>query len=409
LSKTKWTIAIFASLAGLYFFSIFQRVGIAVIALDIMSEFQADASVVGLMSSMYFFPYALAQIPVGIMLDRIGIRRTVLYLSIIACFGTLLFSTSSSIYLLGLGRALVGFGVGGYYVSSLKAIAVWFKPERFATLTGALTSIGNIGSLVATSPLALLSLTLGWRSAFLIVFAFMLFFTALAWVVVKDEEDESYKSHGSVSTDLKVILTDRKFLTLTLVPFFVYGFFISFQGLWGGLFLIDVYGLSKSEAAFFLLFIGVGFMFLGPVAGFISDRIGRRKPILVAGVSISLAFWAIMAFLGNSLTPATIALVFLVLGIGFAFTNIYMTVAKEFFNSRICGTSMACYNVFAFIGAGFFQYFMGFLLDTTYGGSRVFEAYQLIFLLGTVLIIISLIVSLTSGETFKCPVVSENE
>ena len=122
-----------------------------------------------------------------------------------------------------------------------------------------------------------------------------------------------------------------------------------------------------------------------------------------------MAFWAIMAFLGNSLTPATIALVFLVLGIGFAFTNIYMTVAKEFFNSRICGTSMACYNVFAFIGAGFFQYFMGFLLDTTYGGSRVFEAYQLIFLLGTVLIIISLIVSLTSGETFKCPVVSKNE
>jgi hypothetical protein len=129
----------------------------------------------------------------------------------------------------------------------------------------------------------------------------------------------------------------------------------------------------------------------------------------VAGVSISLAFWATMALLGGSLNPATIALAFLTLGIGFAFTNIYMTVAKEFFNPRICGTSMACYNVFAFIGAGFFQYFMGFLLNTTYGGSRVFEAYQIIFLLGVVLIIISLIVSLTSGETFTCPVVSENE
>jgi predicted MFS family arabinose efflux permease len=401
LSKTKWAVAIFASLAGLYFFSIFQRVGIAVIALDIMNEFSADASVVGLMSSMYFFPYALAQIPVGIMLDRIGIRRTVLYLSLIACLGTLLFSTSSSIYLLGLGRALVGFGVGGYYVSSLKAIAIWFKPDRFATLTGALTSIGNIGSLVATSPLALLSLTLGWRGAFLIVFAFMLLFTVLAWAVVKDQEDEYYKSPGSASSDLKMILTDRKFLRLTLIPLFVYGFFISFQGLWGGPFLIDVYGASKSEAAIFLLFIGVGFMLLGPVAGFISDRIERRKPILVAGVSISLVFWVIMALLGKNLPPTTIALTFLLLGIGFAFTNIYMTVAKEFFNPRVYGTSMACYNVFAFIGAGFFQYFMGFLLDTTYGGSRVFEAYQLIFLLGVVLIIISLVASLTSRETFK--------
>lgn len=403
MSKTKWAVAIFASLAGLYFFSIFQRVGIAVIALDIMSEFNADASVVGLMSSMYFFPYAASQIPVGIMLDRIGIRRTVLYLSIVACLGTLIFSTSSSIYLLGFGRALVGFGVGGYYVSSLKAIAVWFKPGRFATLTGALTSIGNIGSLVATSPLALLSLTLGWRGAFLIVFAFMLFFTALAWLFLKDEEDECYKSHGSAVSDLKMILTEKRFLLLTLVPIFVYGFFISFQGLWGGPFLIDVYGLSKSEAATFLLFIGVGFMLLGPVAGFLSDRMERRKPILVAGVSISLVFWAIMTLAGKDLTPLTISLAFLLLGIGFAFTNIYMTVAKEFFNSRIYGTSMACFNVFAFIGAGFFQYFMGFLLDTTYGGSRVFEAYQLIFLLGVVLITISFIASLFSRETFKRP------
>lgn len=409
MSKIKWAVAIFASLAGLYFFSIFQRVGIAVIAMDIMSEFSADASVVGLMSSMYFFPYAVSQIPVGIMLDRIGIRRTVLYLSVIACLGTLIFSTSSSIYLLGLGRALVGFGVGGYYVSSLKAIAVWFKPERFATLTGALTSLGNIGALVATSPLAILSLTLGWRGAFLIVFAFMLFFTALAWLVLRDEEDECYRSQGSVVSDLKMILTDRRFLVLALVPVFVYGFFISFQGLWGGPFLIDVYGLSKSEAAAFLLFIGVGFMLLGPVAGFASDKMERRKPILIAGVSISLAFWALMSIAGGNLTPVTISLSFLLLGISFAFTNIYMTIAKEFFTSRVYGTSMACFNVFAFVGAGFFQYFMGFILDSTYGGSRAFGAYQLIFLMGVALISVSLLAGLVSRETFKPPGVCKSE
>ena len=408
LSKTKWAIAIFACLAGLYFFSIFQRVGIAVIALDIMNEFGADASVVGLMSSMYFFPYALAQIPVGVMLDRIGIKRTVLYLSIIACVGTLLFSTSNSIYALGLGRALVGFGMGGYYISSLKAIAVWFRPGRFATLTGMLTSVGNIGSLVATSPLALLSFTLGWRGAFFIVFGFMLFFTVMAWFVVKDKEDECHKSSSSISSDLRMIFTGRKFLVLTLIPLFVYGFFISFQGLWGGPFIMDVYGASKSEAATSLLFIGLGFMLLGPVAGFISDRIERRKPILVVGVALSLTFWAMMAFAGNSLTPVTTALTFFILGTSFAFTNIYMTVAKELFRSQVAGTSMACYNVFAFIGAGFFQYLMGVILNTAYGGVRSFEAYQLIFYLGVALITVSLIVSLISGETYKRPVPPKN-
>jgi predicted MFS family arabinose efflux permease len=403
LPKTKWAVAVFACLAGLYFFSIFQRVGIAVIALDIMNEFSVDASVTGLMSSMYFFPYALAQVPAGVMLDRIGIRKTVLYLSVIACAGALLFSFSNSIYALGLGRALVGFGVGGYYVSSLKAIAVWFKPQRFATLTGVLTSVGNIGSLVATSPLALLSFTLGWRGSFFIVFGFMMLFTAMTWIVVRGNEGETYRSRGSVSSDLRMILSSRRFLILTLIPLFVYGFFISFQGLWGGPFLQDVYGLTKSGAANLLLFIGLGFMLLGPVAGFLSDKIERRKPVLLAGVAISLAFWVAMAIFGNSLTPVSISLLFFMLGVSFAFTNIYMTVAKELFTSQLVGTSMACFNVFAFVGAGLFQYLMGIILNTAYGGVRGFEAYQLIFFLGAALITISLMVGLISSETYKRP------
>ncbi|MCQ5374250.1 MAG: MFS transporter, partial [Candidatus Methanomethylicia archaeon] len=82
--KNRTAIIIFSSLSSLYFFSIVHRVGVAVIAFDIMAEFNTDASLLGLMSSMYFFPYALAQIPVGLLLDRIGIRRTVTILATIS-------------------------------------------------------------------------------------------------------------------------------------------------------------------------------------------------------------------------------------------------------------------------------------------------------------------------------------
>lgn len=233
MEKGKYALIIFLSLSALYFFSIVHRVGVAVIAFDIMDEFKADASVLGLMSSMYFFPYAVAQIPVGIMLDRIGIRKTVTMLGMVACLGNLVFFLSPSIEVLALGRALVGFGVGGFYVSSLKAIAVWFDPKRFATLTGALTSIGNIGAVFASSPLALLTLAFGWRYSFLYIFLFMIFFTGVAWFAIKDEGAESFRSKGSVLSDLRTIFSRREFLMLALVPLFVYGFFISFQGLWG--------------------------------------------------------------------------------------------------------------------------------------------------------------------------------
>jgi len=402
MEKGKYTIIIFLSLSALFFFSIVHRVGIAVIAFDIMDEFRADASLLGLMSSMYFFPYAVAQIPVGIMLDRIGIRKTVTMLSMVACLGNLIFFLSPSIEVLTLGRALVGFGVGGFYVSSLKAIAVWFDPKRFATLTGVFTSIGNMGAVFASSPLALLTLALGWRYSFLIIFIFMIFFTGVAWFAIKDEGAESFRSKGTVLSDLRTIFSRREFLMLALVPLFTYGFFISFQGLWGGPFLMDVYGMSKPSAGNFLLLIGLGFMILGPIAGFISDKTRRRKPVLMTGVLLSLLFWLIMYVAGGSLDDYQLMSVLFLLGSAFGFcNNIYMTMSKELFTTDICGTAMACLNTFAFIGAGFFEYFMGVVLEISYGGSRIFASYQLIFLIGVVCLAASLIVATLLKETFS--------
>lgn len=407
MSKSKYTIVVFCALSALYFFSIIHRVGVAVIAVNLMQEFGADASLLGLMSSMYFWPYAIAQIPVGIMLDRIGIRKTVTILSFIAVMGSFLFSAAPSVLMLGAGRALVGFGVGGFYVSSLKAIAVWFAPKRFATLTGVLTSIGNIGGLVATSPLALFALMIGWRDAFIIISFFMFLFTIVAWFVIKGEEGDQFKSQGSIGRDLRKVFSTRAFLKLTLVPVFVYGFFISFQGLWGGPFLHDVYGETSAGAASFLIFIALGFMLVGPLAGFLSDRIGKRKPVLIAGILLSIIFWLIMAFAGSSLGPVELAAMMFLLGTSFAICNLYMTVAKELFGTSICGLGIASYNTFAFIGAGFFQFFMGFILDAIYGGTRVFAAYQLIFALGVVLLIVSLLAASLNRETFNsepvCP------
>ena len=81
--------------------------GIAVIAYDLMAEFSADASLIGVMSSAYFFPYAIAQLPISIMLDRIGIRKTVAILSTIACVGSFIFATGSDILALSMGRQLI--------------------------------------------------------------------------------------------------------------------------------------------------------------------------------------------------------------------------------------------------------------------------------------------------------------
>jgi len=400
MNKSKTAILVFSSLTLLYFLSIIHRVGIAVIAHDLMVEFSADASLMGLMSSTYFYPYAAAQIPIGIMLDRIGIRKTVALLSSVACVGGFVFATGGDILTLSLGRALLGFGVGGFYVSALKAIAVWFDSRRFATMTGLLTSIANVGGIVATTPLALLTLYIGWRGSFLAIFAMMVAGTVIAWFSIKEDNNRSFKSTNTIATDLKKVFTNREFLKILPLPFLIYGLFIGFQGLWGGPFLMDVYGMDKATSGFYLMFIAIGFAICGPIAGFISDKVlRRRKPVIILGQLMSLSFWGILALVGDQLPPAALIPVMLLIGFGHGFIIIYMAVSKELFETNITGTALACFNTFQAAGGGVFQSLMGVMLDASYGGTRIYPAYQIIFIMGVACIAFTIFLSLISKET----------
>ncbi|MEM4529084.1 MAG: MFS transporter [Candidatus Methanomethylicaceae archaeon] len=394
----KKAIIIFISIVLLYFFALVHRVGIAVIALDMMKEFSIGAELIGMMSSMYFFPYAISQIPVGIMLDRIGVRRTIVILSSIACLGGLIFSLSPYLSLTTIGRALIGFGMGGIYVSGIKAITIWFDPGKIATLVGLLTSLGNLGALFATFPLAIITISIGWRGAFLGITIIMIIITIIAWFEISEIKDKRFYSERSIFSDLKKIFSCREFLKLSIIPFFSYGLVLSFQGLWGGPFLMDIYGLDKSMAGIMLLFIAIGFIITSPIAGNISDRIKRRKPNLIIGISLSIVFWFIMSIFGDSLNFYIISALFFLLGTSYGFFNIYMIISKELFETNMSGVAISSLNLFNFIGAGFFQYVMGIILES----SRDFHAYQMTFLMALLCMIFTLIPAIKVRETYKC-------
>jgi len=391
MSKDKTGLAVFVTLSILYFFSIFHRVGTASIATNLVTDFNTDNSILGLMSGMYFYSYAAAQIPVGILLDKIGTRKTLTILGIIASFGNLIFSLSPTVSVLALGRGLIGFGVGGFYISALRTLAISFNPKRYATLTGTLTSIGHLGGVVASSPLALFTLFLGWRDAFLIVFFLMFLFVAVAWFTLKDSEDKLLNSKRSIRKDFGKILSNRQLLKIMPVPFFVYGCFVSFQGLWAGPFLMDVYGMSKANASLFFMFISIGFMVAFPLAGIISDKVNKKKPVLLTGIILSLLFWLLMSIFGAALDSYQLLVLLAFLGISYGITCIFLTIPATMFPLEIAGLAIASLNIFNFIGGGFFQYLMGFIIDSTHQAGNEFFSYQIIFIICTLGVLFSLV------------------
>ncbi|RLE48972.1 MAG: hypothetical protein DRJ33_08605 [Candidatus Methanomethylicota archaeon] len=396
----KWLI--FSSIGGVYFFSHLHRIAPAVIASRLMEEFKASAAITGLMSSSYFYPYAIAQIPTGLLLDRIGVRKTVTLFSALAAVGSFLFALSPDVWLLTFSRALVGFGAGGIFISALKAFAEWFDPREFATMMGFIITVGSLGAITATSPLAFSSEVVGWRSSFLMISIAMALATALCWAWIRPSSKVVSITKGSVKEDVKRLFSNKNYRVLLPIPFLTHGAFIGFQGLWGGPFLIDVYEMSTVEAGNLLLLISLGVLIGAPSAGLISDRVFKaRKPVLLIGLSFMMLFWILITLAPASLSTLQLAILMFTLGFSFSLADIYMAMSKDMFPESLTGIATGIANFSNFMGATFFQLAMGVIIDLTLANSAsLTSAYLNAFSMCLASVVISTCIALTVKETF---------
>jgi len=165
----RWAIFIITSL--LFVLSQFYRSSIAVITPQLMSDVSIDTKGLSLMSAAFFYAFALTQIPIGIYLDRIGPRKTMTVLSLVAVIGALIFAWANSLEMFVLGRLMLGTGMACNLMGSFKLLTLWFGSLRFATLSAFILSLGTAGNIAATTPLVLLVKAVYWRPAFTIIAA----------------------------------------------------------------------------------------------------------------------------------------------------------------------------------------------------------------------------------------------
>jgi len=381
----RWLI--FWILAFSYVLVYFHRLCPAVVAVDMMSDLYAGGALLGLLSSAYFYPYALMQLPAGLLSDSWGPRRSITLFFFFAFAGSLLLGLAPSVVWAVIGRILVGLGVSMLFVPTMKILTQWFRAREFATMTAILMAMGGLGSLAAATPLALLSNWIGWRSSFVVVGIFTLLMAILVWLFVRDRpSDLGWPSlTETAGTDptaiglaegIKKVLACARFWPVAIWFFFTFAMFFSFGGLWGGPYLMHVYGLPKTEAGQILSMLAIGLIVGSPLVGFLSDRVFRgRKPVLLLGSSIVLALSALLAFYTADLSIPALYLICLGLGIfAGAIVVIGFTTTKELFPIQMTGTSTGVVNLFPFAAGAIFQPLLGYLLEQQ---GRVNEAFTL--------------------------------
>jgi sugar phosphate permease len=263
-----------------------------------------------------------------------------------------------------------------FFVPTLKVLAEWFRATEFAAVTGILMAMGGVGSLSASTPLALLSSWIGWRLSFVAVGLFTLVISVLIWLLVRDrpvdfgwpsptEHRETGSAEIGLVEGMKKVLTCAWFWPLAVWFFFDCAVLYSFSGLWGGPYLMHVYGLSKAESGHILSMVAVGLIVGSPLVSFLSDRVFRaRKPMLVSASAIVAGITALLSFRTDALSVLALSLI--CLGIGMfagAIVVIAFTATKELFPVQMAGTSTGLVNLFPFVGSGIFQPFLGYLLE----------------------------------------------
>jgi sugar phosphate permease len=417
LEKTlRYRWLIFAVLASGYILVYFHRLAPAVVAVDMMHDLKASGGLLGLLGSAYFYPYALMQLPAGLLADSWGPRRTIALFSLLACAGSLLLGLAPNATAAIVGRALVGLGVAMLFVPTMKILTEWFRPREFASMTGILLAMGGIGSLIATTPLALLTEWLGWRLAFLVVGGLTLILAGLVWSFVRDrpsdlgwqaptDSRQQKQTASGLIAGVRTVVGNRFFWPLAAWFLFQNAVFFSFGGLWGGPYLQQIYGLSRTDAGQVLSMLAIGLIIGGPLQSWLSIRVfNRHKPVMIISSLFTVLSAGLLAFATADLPLPGLYLLCFSLGCFTAASVVIgFSVTKELFEARIAGTAIGLINLFPFAGGAIFQPWLGLILEHSSQNEAGFtlSGYQQAFTVLFVCSIIALLASLFIKETSK--------
>ncbi|HOE15976.1 MAG TPA: MFS transporter [Syntrophorhabdaceae bacterium] len=411
--RYRW--AIFAVLALQYLFVYFHRVCPAIVAQDLVEAFSINATSLGVLASGYFYPYVVMQLPVGLLADSWGPRKTVTFFSLLAAAGALMFGLSPNFGIATASRILVGLGLSGIFVPAMKTFAVWFRPKEYAKISGALMAAGGVGWLSASTPLALAAKSFGWRTGFVAIGGITLIFSILTWLLLVDSpnkkgfpEINAHDGSGSgqkkirLMTGVKMVFTTPSFWPLGVWCFCNGSILFSFNGLWAGPYLRDIYELSTPAIGNILSMVAIAMVVGSPLLGYLSDNIlGSRKKVLFGCALVTAVEWAFFYFFYQSLSIPVLYIFFLVIGVCVGASSIIcFTAAKELFPLEMAGTSVSCVNIFGFAGGIIYQPLIGHFMDIggKVGGRYLPQGYKMAFLLLFVTTIVFVISSLFVKE-----------
>ena len=377
-------VIIYTILVLSYMSVYFHRMAPGVVSAELMASFHTSATALGSLAAMYYYIYTLMQIPAGVLADTLGNRYSVTVGNLIAGAGSIIFGLAETLEVASFGRFMVGLGVSVIFVGLMKNNAVWFREKIYGLIAGFTILMGNLGSILAAKPLSALLNVWSWQTIFISIGILSLVLSVLTLLFVRNRpEDAGFPSvremdglsshaerHQHWLRDLYKVVKNISVWPGFWINFGMAGGLFAFAGLWGIPLLRDSYGLSRDDASLYTTLTLIGLAVGSLLAGWISDRIGLRKPIILASSIIYALSWLVLIYVPWQ--PGIFSLfLFLLIGLtGGGFVLTYPC-AKEVTQPALSGMAISLVNTGLFLGAAIVQSLFGWLLDLGWDGKIV--------------------------------------
>lgn len=333
----------------------------AVLAPYLVGSLALTPGQLGLLTSALFFSFALVQLPVGIALDRYGPRRVQLAMMLVAAAGVFMFAHGHTFTQMMMARAVMGLGLGGCFMSAMKAICTWISPAKLPSVNGYLIAAGGLGAATATTPVRLALQFADWRGLFILLAGL----TAVAGLLVgllSPGRQAERRHRMPLGPSMRAVYGHpafRETAALVLVPHMV---FFGIQGLWVGRWLSDAARFSDAAVAY-LLYMGMAAVIFGAIGtGMITEWAGRRgwKPLDVAAAGVTL-FVLVQAAMALNYAPGfqLLSVLFTLVG---SITGIEYAIVAQQMPRELTGRASTCLNLLIFIGAFLVQAGFGQLI-----------------------------------------------
>lgn len=366
LPVSRLLLPILAILYVLGFTNLFLRSSLGVLGARLAEEIHLAPAALSLVASAFFFAYAAMQIPTGALFDRYGPRRVLSGMLLFTAAGAGLFASASTGSGLVAGRVLMGIGSAGIFTGAFHVLSQWMPADRVVSQSGALNGFAALGSLMATTPLAVLIAWIGWRESYWLFTAWVVVLLILIATWLRDAPPESRPRASSAETVPEILSGVRRALSTTGMPrLLVAGFPLAatsaITGVWGAPYLRDVHGLSGIERGNVLLAMAVAGMLGHVLFGQMARYLNSLRAAIAAGSIVVIASLTTLSALSQP--PLwLVTTMFCLMVLGSSYPSIIMAHARGLVLPELMGRGVAVSNMGTMTAIALMQFVFGWIV-----------------------------------------------